>query len=103
MRRLSRGNVVARVFELHVEVKTFLEAAKPELAVHFQNGEFIPRRAYLVDIYQALNQLNLKMKQKDIIQCAHFSNAFVEKLCNWKRKVGKVSLTCITVSHVCVS
>ena len=86
---LSRGNLVARVFELHDEIKIFLETAKPELAVHFENVKFLSRLAYLVDIFEALNQLNLKMqgKGKDIIQFVDFTRAFVEKLGNWKHKV----------------
>jgi len=35
-------------------------------------------------------------KGKDIIQFVGFTNAFVEKLCNWKRKVEKVTLTYFT-------
>ena len=89
VRWLSRGNLVARAFELRDEIKIFLETAKPELAVHFKNVKFLSRLAYLVDIFEATNQLNLKMqgKGKDIIQFVDFTGAFVEKLGNWKRKV----------------
>ena len=58
---LSRGNLVARVFELRDEIKIFLETAKPELTVRFENVKFLSHLAYLVDIFEALNQLNLKM------------------------------------------
>ena len=66
-----------------------METAKPELAVHFENVKFLSRLAYLVDIFEALNQLNLKMqgKGKNIIQFVDFTRAFVEKLGNWKCKV----------------
>ena len=37
VRWLSRGNLIAIVFELRDEKKIFLEIAKPELAVHFEN------------------------------------------------------------------
>ena len=89
VRWLSRGNLVARVFELRDEIKIFLETAKPELAVHFENVKFLSRSAYLLDIFEFLNQLNLKMqgKGKDIIQFVDFTGAFVKKLGNWKRKV----------------
>ena len=89
VRWLSRGNLVARVFELRDEIKLFLETAKPELAVHIKNVKFLSRLAYLMDIFEALNQLNLKMqgKGKDIIQFVDFTWALVEKLGNWKRKV----------------
>ena len=44
-----------------------------------------------MNIFEALNQLNLKMQGqgKDIIQFVDFTNAFVEKLGNWKQKVKK--------------
>jgi len=48
----------ARVFELCDELKIFLEAAKPEFAVHFQNVQFVYHLAYLAHIFEALNQLN---------------------------------------------
>ena len=88
-RWLSRGNLVARVFELRDEIKIFLETAKPELSVHFENVKFLSCWAYLVDTFEALNHLNLKMKGKgkDIIQFVDFNKAFVEKLGNWTRKV----------------
>ena len=104
VRWLSRGNLVARVFELRDEIKIFLETAKPELAVHFENVKFLSCLAYLVDIFEVLNQLNLKMQGqgKDIIQFVDFARAFVEKLGNWKRKRQMVTLTCFIVSHVCL-
>ena len=78
------------MFELRDEIKIFLETAKPELAVHFENVKFLSCLAYLVDIFEALNQLNLKMhgKGNDIIQFVDLTRAFVEKLDNWKRKVA---------------
>ena len=47
--------------------------------------------AYLVDIFDSLNTLNLKMqgKEKNIIQFVDLINAFVVKLSNWRRKVQK--------------
>ena len=92
---LSRGNLVSKVLELHDEIKIFLETEKPELAVHFENVKFLSCLAYLLDIFEALNQLNLKMqgKGKDIIQFVDFTMAFVEKLGNWKRKVANGNLT----------
>ena len=74
------------MFELRDEIKSFLETAKPELALPFQSGKFVSRLAYLVHIIRALNQLNLKMqgKGKDIILFVDFTNIFVEKLSNRK-------------------
>ena len=57
---------------------------KPVLAVHFTNSKFIACLAYLVDIFDSLNTLNLKMqgKEKNIIQFVDLINAFVVKLSN---------------------
>ena len=56
--------------------------------------KFLSRLAYLVNIFKALNQLNLKIrgKGKNIIQFVDFTRAFVEKLGNWKRKVKNGNL-----------
>ena len=40
-----------------------------------------------MDIFEALDQLNLKMQGKDIIQFVDFTKTFVEKLGNWRLKV----------------
>ena len=50
--------------------------------------------AYLVDIFDSSNTLNLKMqgKEKKIIQFVDLINAFVVKLSNWRRKVQKGNL-----------
>ena len=92
------------MFELRDEMKIFLKTVKPELAVHFENVKFLFRLSYLVDIFEALNPLNLKMqrKRKDIIQFVDITNAFVDKLGNWKPKMEKssfdafYSLTCLS-------
>ena len=84
VRWLSRGNVVARVFKFRDEIKIFLQTEKPKLAVYFENGKVVSRLTYLANIFEALNQLNLKMqgKSKDIIQFVDFTNGFIEKLGN---------------------
>ena len=98
---LLRSNLLAIVFKLRDEI--FLETPKPELAVHFENVKFFSHLAYMVNIFEALNQLNFKMQGigKDI-KFADFINAFVEKLGNWKRTMKKTNfdifhrLTCLS-------
>ena len=89
VRWLSKGNVLLRVFELRDELEIFLNDVKPELAVHFTNSKFMACLAYLVDILDSLNALNLKMqgKEKNIIQIVDLINAYVKKLSNWRSKV----------------
>ena len=55
---LSRGNITRRVFELRNELLEFYEKRnnfKNDLA----NTEFLSRLAYLSDIFDTLNQMNM--------------------------------------------
>ena len=64
---LSQGNVSSRVFELRDELKIFLNVVKPELAVHFSDSKFIACLAYLAEIFDFLNTLNIEsMRTYDI-------------------------------------
>ena len=88
-RWLSKENVLSRVFELRDELKIFLNVVKLELVVHFSDSKFIACLAYLVDIFDFLNTLNVKMqeKEKNIIHFVDLVNGFIEKLSNRRRKV----------------
>ena len=105
VRWLSKGNVLSRVFELRDELKIFLNVVKPELAVHFCDSKFIACLAYLVDIFDCLNTLNVKIqvKEKNIIHFVDLINGFIEKLSNWRREVQKGSFAIFTsladISH----
>ncbi|XP_055549359.1 zinc finger BED domain-containing protein 5-like [Wyeomyia smithii] len=90
VRWLSKGNVTDRFFELRAEVKSFLELQnKNELLAVIKNPHWIMQLAYLADIFEQLNKLNLKLQgsQTTIIQFIDSLNAFLGKLQNWKRKV----------------
>ena len=103
-RWLSKGNVLSRVFELRNELKIFLNVVKPELAVHFSNSKFIACLAYLVDIFDSLNTLNVKMqgKEKNIIHFVDLINGFIEKFSNWGRKVQKGNFAVFTsLADIC--
>jgi len=55
-----------------------------------ENDHFICRLAYLSDIFQQLNKVNLKQqvqgRGRTIFDFIDTLRAFVEKLNNWKRK-----------------
>ena len=73
-------------------MKEFLNRQrKYELKSCFRDGTFISKLAYLVDIFDQLNRLNLKLQRRDItvLDFIDAPNAFVQKLENWKRKAEK--------------
>lgn len=88
---LSKGNVVNRVFELKNEIKLFLEVqGKHDLKSYIDDEAWNKRVAYLADIFDQLNKLNLKLQGKEM-HTLHFQDnlqAFVAKLQNWRRKVN---------------
>ena len=92
VRWLSKGNTLARVFELREELQEFLNRqGKYELESFYKDNTFIFQLSYLVDIFGQLNCLNLKMQRKDttVLDFMDALNAFVQKLDNWQRKVAK--------------
>ena len=81
VRWLSKGNVVARVFERREELRKVLVMQKQhELGSNFKDNAFISRLSYLVDIFDQLNRLNLKLRGKGttIIDFIDALNAFVQ-------------------------
>ena len=63
---LSKGNMLKRLHELK-EVAVFLDTRKKRNFLEkFQSQGFQQSLAYLVDIFQALNTLNLQLQEKNI-------------------------------------
>uniref|UniRef100_UPI00358E6478 zinc finger BED domain-containing protein 5-like n=1 Tax=Myxine glutinosa TaxID=7769 RepID=UPI00358E6478 len=96
VRWLSKGNVVVRVFELREEMQSFLqmqEKHKPEASFHEKLWVFC--LAYLVDIFDQLSRLNLKLQGKGttIIEFIDTLSALLQKLENWKGKAEEGNFT----------
>uniref|UniRef100_UPI00358EFF27 zinc finger BED domain-containing protein 5-like n=1 Tax=Myxine glutinosa TaxID=7769 RepID=UPI00358EFF27 len=91
VRWLARGNVVNRVFELKDEIRFFLEVQeKRDLLAHFDDETWSKRIAYLADIFDHLNKLNLTFQGRETHVLLFQDNlrAFISKLQNWRRKVN---------------
>uniref|UniRef100_UPI00358F5488 SCAN domain-containing protein 3-like n=1 Tax=Myxine glutinosa TaxID=7769 RepID=UPI00358F5488 len=93
VRWLSRGDALARLYELRDQVLTFLEVARSYLAVYYKNNKFIATLAYMADIFNLLNNLNISFQGKTNKQAKSVFvmydkiAAFKSKLDLWKRRV----------------
>ncbi|CAG9790709.1 unnamed protein product [Diatraea saccharalis] len=66
VRWLSKGNMLARLYELREEVILFLEFKENNNFLQlFKDEQFQWKLAYLADIFGALNQLNLKLQGRN--------------------------------------
>ena len=59
VRWLSRGNMTRRVFELRNELLEFYEQRNHNFKNNLANTEFLSRLAYLSDIFNTLNHMNM--------------------------------------------
>ena len=86
---LLRGNVAERVFKLRDELKLFFKV-QSKMEFFTWLNEWIVHHAYLGDIFQQLNKLNLHMQRRNtnIIKFVDALKALMSKLENWKRKIN---------------
>ncbi|PNF18081.1 hypothetical protein B7P43_G03330 [Cryptotermes secundus] len=97
VRWLSRGKCQVRFFELRHEIATFLREEvtnSAELQNDLEDVEFLRNLAFLTDITQHLNVLNLQLqgKKQTICQMVGFVDSFRKKLRLFKSTLDKNNL-----------
>ena len=65
VRCLSRGKVLARVYELLEERKEFLTNQRSDYAQQLARDEWCAKLAYLADMFYHLNELNTRMQGRN--------------------------------------
>ncbi|XP_060774418.1 SCAN domain-containing protein 3-like [Neoarius graeffei] len=89
VRWLSRGKVLQRVFELRTEMSEFMRTEKPDIAEFFSHPVYVAKLAYLVDVFNALNSLNLSIQGRyaSILEVSDKLTAFMRKAELWQRRL----------------
>lgn len=91
VRWLSRGKVVSRVFELKNEIRMFFFNNSMEVTKYanlFNNFEWLCTVAYLADIFNSLNSLNISLqgKEDNIFHTEDNIEAMLKKLELWRKR-----------------
>ena len=91
VRWLSRGKSLNRVFELREPLQRFLLEKNSNLANKFSDEKWVLKLAYLCDIFNLLNELNLSLQGKmtTVFKLADKVAAFKDKLKSWEQRVNK--------------
>ena len=91
VRWLSRGRVLGRLFEMCHKVKELLEQLESPYAELFECSDYIFHLAYLTDIFDHFNTVNLKMQGRDstVIECVSATNSFCGHLQLWQKKLKR--------------
>lgn len=92
VRWLSRGLVIARVFENRDALEIFLrekETATTALHEHFQDPVFVLSLTYLSDIFGHLNEINKQLQGSDMncVVAQEKVQALRQKLALWQRRI----------------
>lgn len=94
VRWLSRGKVLRRLFEMRDEVRLFLLDIQSPYAESLTDPTFLTNLAYLADIFDRLNGLNMSMQgpNTNIMSLADKVIGFVKKMERWTAQVEKGSV-----------
>ena len=106
VRWLSRGNVTKRVFELRNELLYFFQCVNShtDFITLLEDNVFILKLAYLVDIFDAMNLLNLSLQGPGTTICDFKSKftAFLRKIRLWINNIKANTLAMFsTVTECC--
>ena len=86
---LSRGKVLARVYELREVHKEFLTNERSDYAQLLASDQWCAKLPYLVDIFYHLNKLNTRMqgRNKNLLTSTDKINGFRSELHLWQQHV----------------
>ncbi|XP_045392274.1 SCAN domain-containing protein 3-like [Lemur catta] len=90
VRWFSEGRSLARVFELQEPLQKFLLEKQSPLGAHFSGTEWVAKLAYLCDIFNLLNELNLSFQRRTttVFKSAGKVAAFKAKVELWGQQVN---------------
>jgi hypothetical protein len=81
-RWVSKGNVLSRVFELRQELYSYSNGEGYNNSEMFVDSDFVIKLAYLCDIFEKFNSLNISLQGKEthILQLYDKIVAFIKKI-----------------------